>query len=141
MTPELGRTDQGKSRLNPGNMWLCFASTQRLGGSQVIARFARNSTLNARDEVGGLGYAAPCNCGRLTVLEKKKSPSNSFNSWSITMGLAPKDAFSWRGSIDTGFGPLNNVQQRGGKIVEERRNVSVITPPSSSQASALSADP
>jgi hypothetical protein len=27
------------------------------------------------------------------------------------MGLAPKDALSWRGSIDTGFGPNNEKEK------------------------------
>jgi hypothetical protein len=31
------------------------------------------------------------------------------------MGLAPKDALSWRGSIDTGFGPNNEKENCGGK--------------------------
>jgi hypothetical protein len=53
------------------------------------------------------------------------------------MGLAPKDVLSWCGSIDTGFGPNNEKE----KLWRKRRNVSVITPLSSSRAFALSADP
>jgi hypothetical protein len=28
------------------------------------------------------------------------------------MGLAPKDALPWRGSIDTGFGPNNEKEEK-----------------------------
>jgi hypothetical protein len=38
---------------------------------------------------------------------REKLPSKLFNSWLIAMGLAPKDALSWRDSIDTGFRPNN----------------------------------
>ncbi|KAJ7891809.1 hypothetical protein B0H13DRAFT_2529652 [Mycena leptocephala] len=48
----------------------------------------------------------------------ERSPSNSFNSWSIAMGLAPKDALSWRGSTDTGFGPNKEKE----KLWRKRRN-------------------
>jgi hypothetical protein len=40
-------------------------------------------------------------------------PSKTFNSWSIALGISPKDALLWRGSIDTGFRP----DDEGKKIV------------------------
>jgi hypothetical protein len=64
-------------------------------------------------------------------------PSKTFNSRSIALGISPTDAPLWRGSIDTGFRP----KEEGKKIERKRRNVSVITPWSSSRAFALSADP
>jgi hypothetical protein len=62
--------------------------------------------------------------------------SKTFNSSSIAMGIAPKDALLWRGSIDTGI----RSNDKGITFEEKRRNASVITPRSSSRAFALPAD-